>query len=69
MSKSEPLKCQKCGKPLGYVSVTAKSVLAAKPQVDNVKLAATCIDCTGGNSFYRRNFNMHHVHQNEETTK
>ncbi len=56
MSESKPLRCQKCGKPLGYVTVTPKSFLAAKLTVDNVKLVATCIDCSGGTGFYRRNF-------------
>ena len=51
MSESEPLRCQKCGKPVGYVTVTAKSFLVAKPAVDNVKLVATCMDCSGGNRF------------------
>ncbi|MCL5949428.1 MAG: hypothetical protein M1490_03005 [Candidatus Bathyarchaeota archaeon] len=56
MSESKPLRCQKCGKPIGYVTVTAKSFLVAKPAVDNVKLVATCMDCSSGTGFYRRNF-------------
>jgi hypothetical protein len=56
MSGSQPLKCQKCGKPVGYVTVTAKGFLAAKPSVENVKLIATCMECSKGNRFYCRNF-------------
>ena len=56
MIASKPLKCKKCGKPVAYVTVAAKSFIEAKPEVDNVKLVATCIDCSNGNSFYRRNF-------------
>jgi hypothetical protein len=56
MSESKPLKCQKCGKLIGYITVSAESLLVTKPDVDNVKLTATCIDCSGQNSFYIRNF-------------
>jgi hypothetical protein len=56
MSESGPLRCQKCGKAIGYVTVTAKSFIAAKPTVDNVKLVAICMDCSSQNGFYRRNF-------------
>jgi len=56
MSESEPLRCQRCGKPIGYVAVSAKSFLVTNPNVDNVKLTATCVDCYNQNSFYIRNF-------------
>ena len=58
MSESKPLRCQKCGKPIGYVTVTAKSFLAAKPAVDNVKLVATCMDCSGEIAFTAETFNI-----------
>ncbi|HLN89983.1 MAG TPA: hypothetical protein VK253_07950 [Candidatus Binatia bacterium] len=50
MSNTEPYGCQKCGKPIGYVSVTAKSFLVAKPSVNDVKLVATSIDFSDGYS-------------------
>jgi ribosomal protein S14 len=56
MSDAKPLRCQKCGKPLGYVTVAPKSFLATKPSVENIKLVATCPECSGGKGFYRRNF-------------
>jgi hypothetical protein len=56
MSEKNPLRCQKCGKPIGYVTLTPKSVLEQKPNLGNVRVVATCIDCWGGMGFYRRNF-------------
>ena len=56
MSEDKSLKCQKCGKPIGYVTVTTKNFIAAKPSVDNVKLVTTLMDYSSKNSFYRRNF-------------
>jgi ribosomal protein S14 len=56
MSNAKPLRCQKCGNPLGYVTVSAKSFLATKPAVDNLKLVVRCPECSGGTGFYRRNF-------------
>ncbi|HEX7481865.1 MAG TPA: hypothetical protein VF350_00160 [Candidatus Bathyarchaeia archaeon] len=56
MSESKPLRCHKCGKPIGYAKVTTQSFLAAKSSLDNAKLIVTCIDCSNTNSFYRRNF-------------
>jgi hypothetical protein len=56
MSERKLLKCEKCGKPVAYVSVTAKSLLESKPDVDNVNVSATCMDCRGGTGFYQRNF-------------
>jgi len=56
MADSKPLKCQKCGKPVGYVLVTAKSFLVSTQTLDNIKIDATCLDCSGKTSFYRRNF-------------
>jgi hypothetical protein len=56
MVGSTPLRCQRCGKPIGYVTVTVKSSLQTKPDLDNVKVVGTCMDCTGGSGFYPRNF-------------
>ena len=56
MSESKPLRCQKCGKPIGFVTLSAKSFLVANPDMDNVKLTATCMDCSSQTSLYIRNF-------------
>ncbi|MCW4028500.1 MAG: hypothetical protein NWE92_02485 [Candidatus Bathyarchaeota archaeon] len=56
MSEPKQLKCQKCGKPIGYVAVTPKSLFVAKPSLDNVQLVCTCMECSNGTGFYRRNF-------------
>jgi hypothetical protein len=56
MSERKLLRCEKCGKPIGYVSVTAKSFLESRPDLDNVRVVGTCLDCRGGTGFYQRNF-------------
>ena len=56
MSKSEPVKCQKCGKPVGYITVLAKSLLGIQQSVENVKVVAVGMNCKGKTAFYHRNF-------------
>ncbi len=56
MSERKLVKCEKCGKPIGYVSVAAKSCLESKPDFDNVRVSGTCMECQGGSGFYQRNF-------------
>jgi hypothetical protein len=55
MSECEPLRCRKCGKPIGYVSIAAKSYLEPRPRTENVLLVGTCLNCQETQSFYRRN--------------
>ncbi len=50
MSETKPLRCQKCGKPLGYVTVFAKGLTSINQPVQNVKLVAICMDCFQKNS-------------------
>ncbi|MGD6851516.1 MAG: hypothetical protein ACQCN6_05590 [Candidatus Bathyarchaeia archaeon] len=57
MSENKPLRCQKCGKPLGYIDLTAKNMFQSKPSLDNVRLIGTCMECHGATGFYRRNLN------------
>ncbi len=45
MGESKPLKCKKCGKPLGYISVLTEGLLGMQQRLDNVKLVAVCMDC------------------------
>jgi hypothetical protein len=45
MREAKPVRCQKCGKPLGYVTVLAKGLLGLKQPLQNVKLVAVCMEC------------------------
>jgi hypothetical protein len=44
MSGAKPVRCQKCGKPLGYITVFAKGLILSQP-VQNVKIVAVCMEC------------------------
>jgi hypothetical protein len=44
MSDTKPVKCRKCGKPLGYVTVFAKGLVFSQP-IQNVKIVAICMEC------------------------
>jgi hypothetical protein len=44
MSDTRPVRCQKCGKPLGYVTVLAKGLTLTHPLQD-VKIIAICMGC------------------------
>jgi hypothetical protein len=44
MSQAKPVRCQKCGKPIGYVTVLAKGFRFQQP-VQNVKVVAICMEC------------------------
>ena len=45
MSIAEPVRCQKCGKPVGYVTVLAKGLLGLQQSLQNVKVVAVCMEC------------------------
>ncbi len=45
MSNAQPVRCQKCGKPVGYVTVLAKGVLGLQQPLQNVKVVAICMEC------------------------
>jgi hypothetical protein len=45
MGDGQPVRCQKCGKPVGYISVLAKGLLGVQQRVENVKIVAVCMDC------------------------
>jgi hypothetical protein len=45
MSNAEPVRCQKCGKPVGYVTVLAKGLLGLQQPLQNVKVVAVCMEC------------------------
>jgi hypothetical protein len=45
MSDARPVRCQKCGKPLGYVTVLAKGLMWFQQPIQNVKIVAICMEC------------------------
>ena len=47
MVGSGPVRCQKCGKPIGYVTVLAKGLMGIQQPLENVKVVAVCMDCAG----------------------
>ena len=42
---SEPLRCQKCGNPIGYVTVLAKGLTSFQQPIQNVKIIGICMEC------------------------
>jgi DNA-directed RNA polymerase subunit N (RpoN/RPB10) len=44
MSGNQPVRCQKCGKPVGYITVLGKS-LFGEQAIQNVKIVAVCMNC------------------------
>jgi hypothetical protein len=45
MDETKPVRCQKCGKPLGYVTVLVKGLMGFQQPLQNVKIVAICMDC------------------------
>jgi hypothetical protein len=45
MSEAKPVRCQKCGKPIGYVTVLGKGLTPFQQPVSNVKIVAICMEC------------------------
>jgi hypothetical protein len=46
MNDSKPVRCQKCGKPVGYVTMLAKGLLGIQQPIHNVKIVAICMECS-----------------------
>lgn len=46
MSDAKPVRCQRCGKPLGYVTVLAKGLTPLSQSLQNVKIVAICMECS-----------------------
>jgi hypothetical protein len=46
MSAPTLVKCQKCGKPLGYVTVLAKGLTPLMQPLQNLKVVAICVTCS-----------------------
>ena len=45
LSAAEPVRCQKCGKPIGYVTVLARGFASFQQPLQNVKIVAICMEC------------------------
>ncbi len=43
----QPVRCQKCGKPVGYITVLSRGLLGMPQRVENVKVVAVRMDCHG----------------------
>jgi DNA-directed RNA polymerase subunit N (RpoN/RPB10) len=46
ISDAEPVRCQKCGKPIGYVTLLARGLTSFQQPIQNVKIIAICMDCS-----------------------
>jgi hypothetical protein len=46
MSEAKPIRCQKCGQPLGYVTVLAKGLTSLQQPIQNVRIVAICMECS-----------------------
>ena len=45
MSNAKPVRCQKCGKPIGYVTVLARGLTRFQQPIQNAKIVAICMEC------------------------
>jgi hypothetical protein len=46
MNDAKPVRCQKCGKPLGYVTVSAKGLTSLQQPIQNARIVAICMECS-----------------------
>jgi hypothetical protein len=45
MTEPKPLRCKKCGRPIGYITLTTKSLLGTPQPAPNLKIDAVCMNC------------------------
>ena len=45
MIEDKPVRCQKCGKPIGYVTVLGRGLTGFQQPIPNVKIVAICMEC------------------------
>jgi len=45
LSDARLVRCRKCGKPLGYVTVVGKALLRFWLPLQNVKIIGICMEC------------------------
>jgi hypothetical protein len=50
MVRSNPVLCQKCGKPVGYITVLAKGLTRFQLPLGNLKIVAVCMECAAKTS-------------------
>jgi hypothetical protein len=51
VSEAKPVKCQKCGKPIGYITVVPSGFLQTQRPIEGVKIVAICMNCRGQKKF------------------
>ena len=42
---TQPVRCQKCGKPVGYITVLSKGLMGMQQKFENLKIVAICMEC------------------------
>ena len=45
MSESKPVRCQKCGKPVEYITLLIEGLMGIQQPIHNVKIVAICMEC------------------------
>lgn len=45
MNGTKPVKCQKCRKPIGFVTVLGRGLMGLQQPIHDVKIVAVCMDC------------------------
>ncbi|HKZ87568.1 MAG TPA: hypothetical protein VJ066_00240 [Candidatus Bathyarchaeia archaeon] len=45
MSDAHLVRCQKCGKPIGYVTVLTKGLMGLQQPLEGIKIVAICVEC------------------------
>jgi hypothetical protein len=51
VSEAKPVKCQKCGKPIAYITVVPSGFLQTQKPIEGVKIVAICVNCRGQKKF------------------
>lgn len=41
----QPIKCQKGGKPVGYITVLCKGLMGMQQRLEDLKIVAVCMEC------------------------
>ena len=46
MRESQPVRCQKCGKPVGYITLLIKGLMGMQQPIHSIKIIAICMECS-----------------------
>jgi DNA-directed RNA polymerase subunit RPC12/RpoP len=46
MVETQPVRCQKCGKPVGDITVLVQGFMGLQQPLQNAKVVAICMDCS-----------------------